>query len=97
MRGPVVITGGTGFVGRRVTAALTDLRVPGLEIYWLAKDDKGQRVPSGPGGGPIFRKVDLTDCDSVDGLIADIRPATVLHLIDAWHERRRKALELPAG
>ena len=80
MPGPVVITGGTGFVGRRVTAAFSGMALAGQKIYWLARDDNGSPLPPDSGQGPIFRKIDLESAGAVDRLIADIRPEIVLHL-----------------
>lgn len=79
MPGPVVITGGTGFVGRRVTAAFATL-APDREIHWLARDDNGGRIPVASGMGPRFHRIDLESAGAIDRLVADIGPAIVLHL-----------------
>ena len=76
-RGPLLITGATGFVG---TWALEDLRRhrPDAEV-WATSEQ-----PTPPAGhqGP-YRQVDLGDMEGVRTLIRDCRPAGVLHLAGA--------------
>jgi GDP-4-dehydro-6-deoxy-D-mannose reductase len=64
----ILVTGATGFVGGHLTALL---KHGDDEVYGTTFEDTDD---------PYLRQLDLTDSESVDGLIAEIRPDVVYHL-----------------
>jgi GDP-4-dehydro-6-deoxy-D-mannose reductase len=70
----VLLTGGTGFVGGHLSAALS-VRHPQAKLVFLCRP--GEQ----PKRGDIrFLNADLTDEASVDAVVAEVRPDLVLHL-----------------
>lgn len=70
--GRVLVTGASGFVGRRVVAALSD---DGWEVHACAR-----RVLSGSAG--TWHAADLLDPAAARGLVTAVRPTHLMHL--AW-------------
>src|SRR5689334_19454835 len=68
----VLITGAAGFVGSRLAARVAE-QMPGAALF-LA-----DRNPPKASTGESF-VVDIAEADSVNQLITDTRPTTVLHL-----------------
>ena len=79
-RGPIVVTGANGFVGRHLLRALSDRDDASL-IAWHRQPGGSNRtaevVPS--------RVVDILDRDAVRRAIAEDRPAQLFHLAGAPH------------
>lgn len=61
----ILVTGSRGFVGRHLLPALAD-RFPHAEIA--------------PFDGSVAEKADVTDADTVDSVIASVKPSHVVHL-----------------
>ncbi|GAC1554602.1 MAG: GDP-mannose 4,6-dehydratase [Beijerinckiaceae bacterium] len=72
--GRVLLTGGTGFVGGHLLAALAK-RLPMARVVYLCRP--GERPPQPESD---FLVADLTDEDSVDAAVETVRPDLVLHL-----------------
>ncbi len=68
--GPVLITGASGFVGRRLVARLRSRLSSGRGLHLL-------RGPDGSGDGD---PIDLTDARAVANMVAEVRPSAVVHL-----------------
>ena len=65
----VLITGASGFVGRRLAARLS------------AEGDRYQVLPlGGPGHADQGRVVDLTDATATAAIVAELRPDAIVHL-----------------
>lgn len=79
-RGPIVVTGANGFVGRHLTHALR-ARGEARLIAWHRQP--GAASPSS--GAPPVRAVDVLDRDAVRRAIAADRPAQLFHLAGAPH------------
>jgi nucleoside-diphosphate-sugar epimerase len=70
--GPVVVLGGTGFVGRQLSSTLEDL---GVEVVRVARH-------AGPGhGGPPVRELDLvrTGAEAIACLLTEVRAGAVVN------------------
>lgn len=87
----VLVTGATGFVGRHLCRALTDLgaRVVGVARRWPAQTEEGLEGVEG-------RAVDLAHRSQVDELIDGLRPEVVFHLAGWVRGARDAHLVLPA-
>jgi nucleoside-diphosphate-sugar epimerase len=69
-----LVTGGSGFLGRHLLAAIRELAPPETEVIAL-----GRRSP-GNEPAPAFVRADLEDEMAVARAIADLEPAVVFHL-----------------
>ena len=92
----VFITGGTGYVGRRLARALLE---PGYEVRVLTRAESSSRVPAGgdtlvhlvgtphpsPSKAAEFRRVDLP---SILASVAAARHAGAAHVVDGPACRR---------
>jgi nucleoside-diphosphate-sugar epimerase len=73
----VLITGGTGFVGR---ACATELRARGMTVVTASRSRNVRRgVQSGGGKAVEHHSVDLFDRSAVKALLEKIRPTDLLH------------------
>jgi GDP-4-dehydro-6-deoxy-D-mannose reductase len=70
----VLLTGGTGFVGSHLSAALT-ARFPRTKLVLLCRPGEKPAHPDAK-----FLTADLTDEGAVDAAVAEVRPDLVLHL-----------------
>lgn len=79
-RGPIVVTGANGFVGRHLMHALRARGEPRL-IAWH------RQLSAAPcsSSAPSVRVVDVLDRDAVRRAIAEDRPAQIYHLAGAPH------------
>lgn len=68
----VLVTGGQGFVGTRLTAALAE-----RHDDWLIETPSG---PHSPSAGADRPKLDITDTEAVTAWIRERRPDVVVHL-----------------
>ncbi len=68
-----LVTGGTGFLGRHVLAALRDTRAGSIQVVAL-----GRRLPDG-WSPDAFRAVDLKDREGLTRAIAGLSPSVVIH------------------
>ncbi len=68
----VLVTGGCGFVGRWLCRALKPAEVD-LHILDLAPSEQLD-VPH------TFHRTDLRDLEATEGMLADVRPAAIIHL-----------------
>jgi len=68
----ILVTGASGFVGRRLLAALRQ-RFPQARV--IGTDRSGQAAGDGEA-----RALDILDADAVDSVIAEIQPDAVIHL-----------------
>lgn len=75
---PVLVTGGSGFVGPYLIAALEALGRPVVALGRAPETVAGAPWP--PAVSPEWRDVDLRDRAAIDRLIADVQPAEVYHL-----------------
>lgn len=71
MSGPVLITGGTGFIGRALVGAF---HRRGEHPYTLSR---------GHLGGTTHRHCDLTNPSQVESIFDDVRPLVIVHLAGA--------------
>jgi nucleoside-diphosphate-sugar epimerase len=71
----VLVTGGTGFVGRPAVAALL---AAGYEVHVASRRLEGAALAP----QAILHRADLLQADAARGLVAAVAPAAVLHL--AW-------------
>jgi UDP-glucose 4-epimerase len=71
-RGPVLVTGASGFIGGHLVAALA---ARGEEVYGLDR----RRAPEGLPVSQFFQ-VDLRDAESVATVLSAVRPEVVYHL-----------------
>jgi UDP-glucose 4-epimerase len=69
----VLVTGATGFIGRRISARLIE---SGAQVIGLGNDASAATVSTGV--QPVF--ADVTDRAAMIAALADIRPTHVLHL-----------------
>ena len=69
----VLVTGGSGFIGRQV---LTALVANGAEVH------ASSRAGHAPGTGITWHRADVLDARSLNALVSDVRPEILLHL--AW-------------
>lgn len=73
----VLITGGTGFIGR---ACAAELRARGMTVVTASRSRNARRVVQSGGGKALEHySVDLFDRNSVKALIEKIRPTDLLH------------------
>lgn len=70
--GPILVTGGSGFIGTNLVEAL---RGAGREVVSL-----DVAPPQLPRHRDIWRRVDLLDAAAVESALEDVRPSAVLHL-----------------
>jgi UDP-glucose 4-epimerase len=82
--GPVLVTGGNGFIGRWAVEAL---KRRGADLHLAGRNDPDLGVP--------FHAVDLLDAERRRGVIERIRPALLLH--GAWFTRHRVFWDAPAN
>ena len=75
--GPVLVTGGGGFVGANVVRRLLE---GGAEVHVLLKDDADQWRLEGVRDRLTVHPVDLVDGDAVRSAFARVAPASVFHL-----------------
>src|SRR4051812_42962654 len=68
-----LVTGGSGFLGRHLLAALKAMAPPGADIIAI-----GRRRP---GAWPVeaFRRADLDDLAGLSRMILDLAPEVVFH------------------
>lgn len=69
----VLVTGATGFVGRRLASRLLER---GAHVHALVRDSSAASLP----GEVATHACDLTDPGSVAGAVADVHPDVVFHL-----------------
>nr|WP_244475685.1 GDP-mannose 4,6-dehydratase [Methylobacterium sp. Leaf466] len=69
----ILVTGGTGFVGRHLVSALI-ASIPGSEVVVLSR---GHCIAP---TGVRFHKCDLRDFDAIDAVVSTYRPDVVVHL-----------------
>ncbi len=70
--GPVLITGGAGYIGSHTTRLLRQLKVPTVVLDNLSAGH--QRFVQGP-----FEKADLGDCAALDRIFSTHKPKAVVH------------------
>lgn len=75
---PVLVTGGAGFVGPYMIAALERRGLPVVALGHAPERVSGAPLP--PEVAPAWRALDLVDRTAVDAMIAEVRPAAVYHL-----------------
>ena len=70
--GPVLVTGGSGFIGTNAVQALLDAgrTVANIDVA----------PPRDPRHRPLWTQVDLVDADAVRAAVAATAPASVMHL-----------------
>jgi len=84
----VLVTGASGFVGRHLCSALTDL---GADVHGLARHRPTHReIPH-----KRWWSVDLTQADAVTGMLQEVRPQIVFHLAGLVTGRQSLDLVLP--
>ncbi len=77
--GPVLITGGAGFVGRHLTRAVLEAW-PQAQIHWFSRDE-GKCASSQADDARVFAvTADLGDEAAVEAAVKAVQPAIVLHL-----------------
>ena len=81
--GPILVTGASGFVGGHVVAALRDVGVPEDMICGCDRAGRG-----GHGAGRAF---DVTDRQTAFDIMAEVRPAGVIHLAAVAMPARARA------
>lgn len=81
----VLVTGGSGFIGRQVWGPLQHL---GYEIHAV-----GRRRPKELPPGAEFHEIDLLDCSTHLPLVGRVRPTHLLHL--AWYAEHGKYWNAP--
>jgi sterol-4alpha-carboxylate 3-dehydrogenase (decarboxylating) len=72
--GPVLITGGCGFIGFHMTKHILQTE-PGCSIHVVDIDTTRNILP-----GVDYHKVDITDASRLQNLIVQIKPRTVFHI-----------------
>jgi GDP-4-dehydro-6-deoxy-D-mannose reductase len=82
VRGPVLITGGGGFVGTHLIDALTAL---GVEIEAWTRPGDRPRVDFEAPAGTRWRIVDVLDRTAVADALTALRPAAIFHCAGAAH------------
>lgn len=79
----ILITGGSGFVGRAITQQLLS------EGHDVRVGSRGGKGPTGAPGVPL----DITDAGSVERAMRITRPDAVVHLVGIIAEKRRQTFE----
>lgn len=88
MHGTIVVTGGTGFIGRNVLPKLVQA---GLAVHaFSSRADASKKAGC---DGVNWHRVNLHVRDSVDAALAEIRPTHLLHL--AWYAEPGKFWTAP--
>ncbi|KAI0102966.1 C-3 sterol dehydrogenase/C-4 decarboxylase family protein [Nemania sp. FL0031] len=72
--GPVVVTGGCGFIGSHTVEGLVQFE-PGCQIYVIDIDTSRNRV-----AGVSYRTCDISLADEVDAVFAEAKPKTVFQV-----------------
>jgi nucleoside-diphosphate-sugar epimerase len=85
----VLVTGATGFIGRRLCAALREL---GAEVHGIARSASAATLPE----GCVPHGVDLATRSAVTATVARVRPELVFHLAGVVTGARGRELVLPA-
>jgi len=76
----VLVTGATGFIGRRCVAALVQR---GADVHGVTFPNVGRASARPDGLKPVLHSADLHDPAQRERLIADVAPTHLLHL--AWY------------
>ena len=85
--GPVLVTGGTGFIGSHLVARLAQT---GAEVHAVSRQD----VPH-PSRMVRWWRADLAELGAVQGLVRAVRPAVIFHLASYVAGARNLALVIP--
>jgi UDP-glucose 4-epimerase len=85
--GPVLVTGGTGFIGSHLVARLAQT---GAEVHAVSRQDV-------PHAAKMVRwwQADLAELAAVQGLVRAVRPAVIFHLASHVAGARDLALVIP--
>jgi len=82
----VVVTGGTGFVGRHVVNLLLE---KGCEVHLIVRNR--EKALSLFGDRAESHRTDLGDAGAVGELLGKLRPDAVIHLVGILFEEKRRA------
>lgn len=80
MQGPVLVTGGAGFIGARTVASLLDRGYEVAVVDNLSVGRRARLAEVDPGSQVRFEEVDLRDRAAIVDVVADVRPSAVMHL-----------------
>ncbi len=83
----VLVTGGTGFVGRYIVRTLLER---GYEVHLTVRSEGKAR--SLFGDRPVLHSVDLGEKDAVAELVERVKPDALIHLVGILYEERRKGI-----
>ncbi|HHJ64819.1 MAG TPA: complex I NDUFA9 subunit family protein [Aquifex aeolicus] len=83
----VIVTGGTGFVGRYVVNLLLE---KGYEVHLIVRNR--EKALSLFGDRAELHETDLGDAGAIRKLVEGLRPDAVIHLVGILFEERRKGL-----
>lgn len=72
--GPIVVTGGCGFIGFHIVKGLLELD-PGCQIHVLDIRTNRNRVD-----GAEYHNVDITSASDVEAVLAEAKPKTIFHV-----------------
>lgn len=78
--GPILVTGGAGFIGARTVAALLERGHEVAVIDNLSVGCRERLAEVDPGSQVRFDEVDLRDRVALAAVVADVRPSAVIHL-----------------